>query len=150
MSNLEDLVPPLELCEEIPFPKFENSVFVWDRINQWILQRTEIDYNDEEDGFYVPAPTLQEILEDLPTEIKEETRYLTMYDVRNKERGFQFGYTAFNLAKKKVDQSRIFCAKDDNAVISALKLWMKINKPDEANEANGTNKQKGEQNENGN
>lgn len=65
MSNLEDLVPPLELCMRIPFPKFEDSVFVWDRKNGWILERTNMDCDLEEEGYYVPAPTLQEILAEL-------------------------------------------------------------------------------------
>ena len=66
MSNLEDLVPPLDLCRKIPFPKFEDSVFVRDRKNGWILERTNMDCDLEEEGHYVPAPTLQEILAKIP------------------------------------------------------------------------------------
>ena len=66
MSNLEDLVPPLDLCRKIPFPKFEDSVFVRDRKNGWILERTNMDCDLEEEGHYVPAPTVQEILAKIP------------------------------------------------------------------------------------
>lgn len=30
MSNLESIVPPLELCKKIPAGEFEDSALVWD------------------------------------------------------------------------------------------------------------------------
>lgn len=65
MSNLESIVPPLELCKRIPAGEFEDSALVWCRVRgkdmvypfeQWI-------------GFGgmppIPAPTLEEILDAL-------------------------------------------------------------------------------------
>ena len=66
MSNLTDLVPPLELCQKIPAGEFEDSYFVWAKFDKWvILLRNCVKKNKAyiaEDAIY-PAPTLQEIME---------------------------------------------------------------------------------------
>lgn len=63
MSNLERIVPPLELCKKIPAGEFEDSALVWCRVRgedavclreQWVgVGGTRP----------IPAPTLEEVLE---------------------------------------------------------------------------------------
>ena len=65
MNNLESIVPPLELCKRIPAGEFEDSALVWYRFwgednvrprDQWVGG----------DGISpVPAPTLEESLEEI-------------------------------------------------------------------------------------
>lgn len=116
--NLEDLVPPLELCRKIPFPKFEDSVFVRHIKNGWILERTNIDLEDEEAGYYVPAPTLQEILDAL-SEIGEPVT-LTQWKTGQIAVSCQIGDDSF----EEVSQ---------NGAEAALKLWLEVNKTDKSN-----------------
>ena len=77
MSNLESIVPPLELCKQIPAGEFEDSVFAWrypayDERNRRLLNGGEVievnwyavkeykkKYNEREKFF--PAPTMEEI-----------------------------------------------------------------------------------------
>ena len=70
LSKLESIVPPLELCKQIPAGEFEDSVLVWrerigqiSRDNRVIVREPEdISYKNEfvEVNFF-PAPTLAEI-----------------------------------------------------------------------------------------
>ena len=75
MSNLEDLVPPLELCKKIPAGEFEDSVY-WYRWS-YIDQKYLLDNCKPNVGLYrepcpcgmkyfYPAPTLKEIMAKLP------------------------------------------------------------------------------------
>lgn len=118
MSNLEDIVPPLELCKQIPFPKFEDSVFIWERKNDWILQRTNMDCDLEEEGYYVPAPTLEEIIKAI------KTKTYCKDDLCNHK--YDLHYCA-------IDLKWIFCFGENFAVADtlssvALKLWLELNK----------------------
>ena len=73
MSNLENLVPPLELCKKIPAGEFEDSALVWEErtgiSRNYLVKLREpedISYKVELTGVnYFPAPTLEEILDDL-------------------------------------------------------------------------------------
>ena len=70
MSSLEDLVPPLELCKQIPEGAFADSALVW-----WgacvypRLYPDGVRFNTlwHKKGT-IPAPTLSEILEELATD----------------------------------------------------------------------------------
>ena len=79
MSNLKNIVPPVELCKQIPDGEFEDSVFAWrypayDERNRRLLNRWKVievnwyavkEYKkkyDEREKFF-PAPTLEEVLE---------------------------------------------------------------------------------------
>lgn len=47
MSNLKSIVPPLELCKQIPAGEFEGSVFAWrypayDERNRRLLNEPEV------------------------------------------------------------------------------------------------------------
>jgi hypothetical protein len=95
MSKLEDLVPPIELCKLIPKGEFEDSAFIWDkttsvgfwdgedkdgnhiggfgkiphnkyRLRQNYSDRCRKHLKDQDIELDIfPAPTLQEILEEL-------------------------------------------------------------------------------------
>ena len=70
MSNLESIVPSLELCKKIPVGEFEDTALVWkertgnisrdDRVK--IREPEDISYKVESaEVNYFPAPTLEEI-----------------------------------------------------------------------------------------
>lgn len=66
MSDLEKLVPSLELCKLIPAGEFEDSYFVWAKFDKWvILLRNCVKKNKAyiTEPIICPAPTLQEIIE---------------------------------------------------------------------------------------
>ena len=62
--RIEDLVPPMKLCKQIPAGKFKDSALVWreDEDGLELVMPREI-AEFEKEG--IPAPTLQEILEDM-------------------------------------------------------------------------------------
>ena len=68
MSNLESIVPPLELCKQIPEGEFEDSALVWEKSEKYFQATEIINYEykvvarDESKGGF-PAPTLEEVLE---------------------------------------------------------------------------------------
>lgn len=68
MSNLESIVPPVELCKQIPEGEFEDSALVWEKSEKYFQATEIIDYEykvvarDESKGGF-PAPTLEEVLE---------------------------------------------------------------------------------------
>lgn len=69
MSNLERIVPPLELCKKIPEGEFRDSALVWkERIGNSryarvkIREPEDISYKVESvEVNYFPAPTLEEM-----------------------------------------------------------------------------------------
>lgn len=69
MSNLESIVPPLDLCKKIPEGEFKGSVLVWkERIGNSrdarvkIREPEDISYKVESvEVNYFPAPTLEEM-----------------------------------------------------------------------------------------
>ena len=70
VSNLESIVPPVELCQHIPAGEFEDSAMVWEKTEKYFQATEIIDYEykvvarDESKGGF-PAPTLAEILESI-------------------------------------------------------------------------------------
>ena len=73
MSNLENLVPPLELCKQIPAGEFEDSALVWDihgKFDKWHVEKRvkrSVRFGDygrmSPPHADIPAPTLEEVLE---------------------------------------------------------------------------------------
>ena len=65
MSNLKNIVPPVELCKQIPVGEFEDTALVWCRVRgeDGVCQR------EHWVGVFgmspVPAPTLEEVLEEI-------------------------------------------------------------------------------------
>lgn len=74
--KLEDLVPPLELCKLIPKGEFEDTAFCWLVKDYACVLPTSQIYPVKTPfvelrrytvkGDYIPAPTLEEIMEKLP------------------------------------------------------------------------------------
>ena len=69
-TMLKDLVPPLEMCKQIPHGEFWNSAMCWRTFNKGrrdeytiVFPTGTLDPWDDD----VPAPTAIEILEDLAT-----------------------------------------------------------------------------------
>lgn len=110
MSNLTDLVPPLDLCKKIPEGEFADSAFAYfyDANGANItLDKREGDaiWKDE---VAAPAPTLQEIMAELPsTTVCGKEHHSDWY----------------------VSHWRIGCVTDTErkgAATAALKLWLKL------------------------
>lgn len=71
MTNLEQLVPPFELCRKIPANAFNDTALVWKIYlpdGPYVAERDTYDYEFREDleQPIIPAPTAQEILEAIP------------------------------------------------------------------------------------
>lgn len=123
--ELKDLVPPLELCKQIPEGKFKNSALIWceDEDGLELVMPREI-AEFEKEG--IPALTLQEILDALPTYIEEYGKrfYLCLVDWRNSPSGtFQIGYA--RAAHHGLEPSD-FKEKDANTATAALRLWLSV------------------------
>lgn len=64
MSNLKSIVPPLELCKRIPAGEFEDTALVWIDGNTQNPDEVFVEPRRYAiDGTFIPAPTLDEILE---------------------------------------------------------------------------------------
>lgn len=128
MSKLESLVPPVELCKLIPAGEFEDSAHAWVLSNvvgfvcrtsgceqvsgqQWQLIRSNasriIRARKRGEQIY-PAPTLEEIMAELPaTTVCGKEHHSDWY----------------------VSHWRIGCVEDTErkgAATAALKLWLKL------------------------
>ena len=64
MSNLESIVPPVELCKLIPDGEFRDSALVWCRVRgeDAVCPRTQ--WVGVGGTRPIPAPTLEEILDE--------------------------------------------------------------------------------------
>jgi hypothetical protein len=133
MSKLEELVPPLELCKLIPKGEFEDSAFIWDkttsvgfwdgedkdgnhiggfgkiphnkyRLRQNYSDRCRKHLKDQDIELDIfPAPTLQEIMANMP--------YCRVYKKT----------ANFYVAVKEKDRVVSF-----NGATAALKLWLQM------------------------
>lgn len=68
MSNLESIVPPVDMCKRIPAGEFEDSALVWVKSEKHFQALDVMDYEYNvvprvETCGEFPAPTLEEILE---------------------------------------------------------------------------------------
>lgn len=114
--TLEDIVPPMELCKQIPTGKFDDSALVWRGKNQtwWDkgLYPRECGHCSEFDSgeIIAPAPTLQEIIDDLT---KEEL--CPGLEALRKANG-ELVYSVYASDKM----------KQGSAAEAALKLWLEL------------------------
>lgn len=113
MSNLESIVPPLELCKRIPAGEFEDSALVWvDSSTQnpggVFVEPRRYDI----DGTYRPAPTLEEIIEELDKQDRYENKLKICPVFPGGEWGIGYSY-------QKVE-------KDFDPTAAALRLWFKV------------------------
>ena len=132
MSNLESIVPPLELCKRIPAGEFEDSALVWvyddvvgflcrtsgcEQIHkmEWQLQNNhprKIAIRRKSGHEIYPAPTLEEI--------RRELRNLSVDVIDNTIR-----------VSCKIDpETHIseIALNENDVTAAALRLWFKINR----------------------
>lgn len=135
MSDLKDIVPPLELCKKIPAGEFEDSALMCEAtlgmasrqvLDIRIIPRQKITNNPYVDRklgreYYIyPAPTLQEIMAELPPYAKNEKILACCvpdwadFSARVFGESWRVGYTGN-------------CSiNDKNPATAALKLWLKM------------------------
>lgn len=117
MNKLEEIVPPFELCKLIPKGEFEDSCFAWYAELQHINPKPPHEYsyyvaNSNKDflsfgGFNAcPAPTLQEIMVELPAS--------NIYRIKQT-------WTA-NFINDSIDNG----IKSKKPATAALKLWLEL------------------------
>ena len=121
MKKLEDLVPELELCKKIPEGAFADSAMVWmdDGHGGKICEpRRYAPYQH----IIAPAPTLEEIMDELPKYNENEVSLALVPafnsdgDIRIFGEAWSVGYThKCNVTDKK-------------SATAALKLWLELNK----------------------
>ena len=121
--NLEQLVPPLELCQQIPQGAFADSALVWEedfcvfgKLPPHVVPREENTYHT----IIAPAPTLQEIMAKIPMD---------------KMLLFRFGYDedqGWGLWNERDCVQLI-----DNPATAALRLWFSIKNEARATKARG-------------
>lgn len=128
MSTLERIVPPLELCKQIPEGEFEDSALVWvyddvvgflcrtsgcEQIHkkEWQLEHNhprKIAIRRKCGQEIYPAPTLAEILAKLPEGVQ-----MRMRTARNRERHFQIYHYSYE-------------TWTNLPAAAALRLWFKV------------------------
>lgn len=124
--KLKELVPPLGLCKRIPAGEFEDSALVYFWMspgNKYIvIQRSETScipriYPPCPCGmkYSYPAPTLQEIMEDLPHDNAYNDLLIGYSAKVEKLTGWHIYYSG--------DRKRH--TYDQSAVTAAMKLWLK-------------------------
>ena len=136
MSELKDIVPPLELCKQIPAGEFEDSVLVWlywakdeSSFGNVVPRILKDQFSSILPGLgavlkaEVPAPTLAEIFKVLPETIdtpEDEFCVLSLMPSRDddEEDMFWIGYNNTN-------------GKDANPATAALRLWLAMREEEE-------------------
>ena len=112
MKKLDNIVPSLELCRLIPKNgTFYNSVLVWHTVNKDRLNEySYITFRKDNDD--IPAPSLAEILEELPKSSTGKYPSAAWYDVESEweVRCFVPG--------------NLVSARHVNPAEAALKLWL--------------------------
>ena len=133
VNTLKSLVPPLDLCKQIPEGAFTNSVFVWSyscdkrKTEPFLDERDCIEFcrRDMVNAPPVyPAPTLQEIL----LAIDESGGYCP--SCRYQANTWQLDYEDDPIS----DESMLPVLVDEsdryNPANAALKLWLELNPPE--------------------
>lgn len=119
MSNLKSIVPPVELCKQIPAGEFEDSALVWEKSEKYFQATEIIDYEykvvarDESKGGF-PAPTPEEIIIDIG---KTHKNPVLAYCHTYWDTTCYTGRTRTEIFGMKPEQT---------ASESALRLWFKV------------------------
>lgn len=131
MSNLEYLVPPLDLCRKISPGAFEDSVLVWFGVKNHdstmeVVPRAELGvtchmFLQKGLGILYPAPTLAEILLELILFGEPCCFWQGGFYVRD-----DYGNDEYDMV---------------NASTAGLKLWLEVNKTYRANKTDKTDKE---------
>ena len=116
-SNLKKIVPPLDLCKQLPDGAFADSALVWERNVGLDLTEYSPVINTRKNALcqYVicPAPTLTEIMADIPCAIMDkEGKTFTIVAARDE---------------------KYHGVSDDAPATAALKLWLELNKEKNGN-----------------
>lgn len=115
MRKFETLVPPPELCKQIPEGQFKDSALVWHMLEctgtQYLLVREQIEWgiNPAE---MVPAPTLEEILVAIASSFDARITCEHHFGL------WKVDYSYYPQAEFAVDE--------DNPVIAALRVWLEL------------------------
>lgn len=113
--KLENLVPDISLCKQIPEGKFEDSAMVWTQgVDGMFIDFRDARPEDEEGN--LPAPTLQEIMEALFAQDEEGRNNVTVerQDVWLHGWGVSTWVVVYQFAQRD--------AKNPSA--AALRLWL--------------------------
>lgn len=122
MSKIQDLVPQLELCKKIPAGHFADSALVWSRRtsrfapHEWVIPRG---YAAEVSDI-APAPTLAEILAELPKYNENEVS-LACVPAFNSDGEIRIFGKAWSVGYTHKDN-----VTDQSAATAALKLWLEM------------------------
>lgn len=110
MSNLESIVPPLELCKLIPAGEFEDSAMTWYNFHGVPILRWRDNLEKLTGVRPIPAPTLEEIL----TKLRDITEQPGVYCGR---------ITGLFVCDSKEFLTPI---KDASGAAAAIRLWFKV------------------------
>ena len=114
MSNLESIVPPVELCKQIPAGEFEDSALVWCRVRGEDAVCPREQWVGVGGISPVPAPTPEEIIIDIG---KTHKHPVLTYCHNYWEITCYTGYT----------NAELFCVNiEPTASHAALRLWFKV------------------------
>lgn len=100
-TQLEDLVPPLELCKQIPHGCFQLTAMCWRTFNKGrrdqytiVFPTGTLDPWDDD----VPAPTVAEIMAESPDCRLKHKSDIFFFEHKNKTKAYAGGYNAAELA----------------------------------------------------
>ncbi len=114
--TLEDLVPPVELCKLIPAGEFEDGALMWFsnyHFGGWHIEKRELAVAFTDNGELYPAPTLQEIMVELPP---GDTDCFCCYQ----------GDSQWSMGACERDLYVKNGTEDSNPAAAALKVWLEM------------------------
>ena len=137
MSELKDLVPPLELCKKIPAGEFQDSALVWMESalhGMKVFFRSKVVQDVLAEKF--PAPTTDEILakcKDIPGVLNPTLWWQGIWKVdcaidKSRKLSDEFFEDA------DIGNLDLVCAEDKQQSTAALKLWLKLSEPSDKSE----------------
>lgn len=118
MATFEQLVPPFELCQQIPKDAFNDTALVWwfSGKNYWVLKRDDPVFVRWPSWILAPAPTAQELLEAMHFSCSVVKREHFEWD----------GVTRYYCTAVANAKGTEFLRCDVNLPKTLLKLWMDI------------------------
>lgn len=138
MSKLESIVPPLELCKQIPAGEFEDSALVWDihghgKFDKWHVEKRvnrSVRFGDygimSPPHADIPAPTLAEILAKIPAAINGVGVLELALDDRaeNNDGRYVICYNRYGVDGALEETTQL--ESDNNSATAALRLWLRV------------------------